>query len=49
MGRPAYGVRGMNLAERDYIVGMAVTPKERNSRSRATKRVRRIAPTRVAN
>jgi DNA gyrase subunit A len=27
MGRPAYGVRGMNLAERDYIVGMVVTPK----------------------
>jgi len=29
MGRIAYGVRGMNLEERDYIVGMAVTPKER--------------------
>jgi DNA gyrase subunit A len=27
MGRPAYGVRGMNLAEKDYIVGMVVTPK----------------------
>jgi DNA gyrase subunit A len=27
MGRPAYGVRGMDLAENDYIVGMAVTPK----------------------
>ena len=27
MGRPAYGVRGMNLKERDYIVGMAATPK----------------------
>jgi len=27
MGRPAYGVRGMNLAEKDYIVGMAATPK----------------------
>ncbi|HUO59358.1 MAG TPA: DNA gyrase subunit A, partial [Candidatus Acidoferrales bacterium] len=27
MGRPAYGVRGMNLAPKDYIVGMAVTPK----------------------
>jgi DNA gyrase subunit A len=25
MGRPAYGVRGMDLAEKDYIVGMAVT------------------------
>jgi DNA gyrase subunit A len=27
MGRPARGVRGMNLAEKDYIVGMVVTPK----------------------
>ncbi len=29
MGRAAYGVRGMNLERGDYIVGMAVTPKER--------------------
>jgi len=29
MGRTAYGVRGMNLDKDDYIVGMAVTPKER--------------------
>ena len=29
MGRQAYGVRGMNLGKGDYIVGMAVTPKER--------------------
>jgi DNA gyrase subunit A len=28
MGRPAYGVRGMKLAVKDYIVGMAVTPKQ---------------------
>src|SRR5579884_1148329 len=28
MGRPAYGVRGMDLDEGDHIVGMAVTPKE---------------------
>jgi DNA gyrase subunit A len=28
MGRPAYGVRGMDLEDKDYIVGMAVTPKE---------------------
>ncbi|HYX52871.1 MAG TPA: DNA gyrase subunit A [Candidatus Limnocylindrales bacterium] len=28
MGRPAYGVRGMDLDKGDYIVGMAVTPKE---------------------
>ena len=27
MGRPAYGVRGMNLGPKDYIVGMAATPK----------------------
>jgi len=29
MGRPAYGVRGMQLDKGDYIVGMAVTPKQR--------------------
>ena len=29
MGRPAYGVRGMDIGDKDYIVGMAVTPKER--------------------
>jgi DNA gyrase subunit A len=28
MGRPAYGVRGMNLDEKDYIVGMATTSKD---------------------
>jgi DNA gyrase subunit A len=28
MGRAAYGVRGMHLDRGDYIVGMAVTPKE---------------------
>jgi DNA gyrase subunit A len=28
MGRPAYGVRGMNLDQGDYIVGMATTPKD---------------------
>jgi len=28
MGRPAYGVRGMKLDEKDYIVGMATTPKD---------------------
>ena len=27
MGRPAYGVRGMSLAAKDYVVGMVVTPK----------------------
>ncbi|HLJ76383.1 MAG TPA: DNA gyrase subunit A [Acidobacteriaceae bacterium] len=30
MGRPAYGVRGIDLGKNDYVVGMAVTPKERN-------------------
>jgi len=29
MGRPAYGVRGMDLSKGDYIVGMAITPKVR--------------------
>jgi DNA gyrase subunit A len=29
MGRVAYGVWGMDLEDKDYIVGMAVTPKER--------------------
>jgi DNA gyrase subunit A len=28
MGRPAYGVRGMNLGKGDYIVGMATTAKD---------------------
>jgi DNA gyrase subunit A len=28
MGRPAYGVRGIDLAKSDYVVGVAVTPKE---------------------
>jgi len=28
MGRPAYGVRGMKLDTKDYIVGMATTPKD---------------------
>jgi DNA gyrase subunit A len=32
MGRPAYGVRGMDLDKGDYIVGMAVTPKDRTKR-----------------
>jgi len=28
MGRPAYGVRGIELAKNDYVVGVVVTPKE---------------------
>ena len=34
MGRPAYGVRGMDLDKKDYIVGMAVTPKENKKSKR---------------
>jgi DNA gyrase subunit A len=34
MGRPAYGVRGMDLDKGDYIVGMAVTPKEGNGKKK---------------
>ncbi len=29
MGRPAYGVRGIDLGKKDYVVGIAVTPRER--------------------
>jgi DNA gyrase subunit A len=29
MGRPAYGVRGIDLGKNDYVVGMAVTPKSK--------------------
>jgi DNA gyrase subunit A len=28
MGRPAYGVRGIDLAKNDFVVGVAVTPKQ---------------------
>jgi DNA gyrase subunit A len=28
MGRPAFGVRGIDLGKGDYVVGVAVTPKE---------------------
>ena len=28
MGRPAYGVRGISLVKNDYVVGVAITPKE---------------------
>ncbi len=37
MGRPAFGVRGMDLDERDYIVGMAVTSKGEAKTARARK------------
>jgi DNA gyrase subunit A len=29
MGRPAYGVRGIDLGKSDYLVGLAATPAER--------------------
>jgi DNA gyrase subunit A len=35
MGRNATGVRGMNLADKDYIVGMATTPKPGSASSAA--------------
>jgi DNA gyrase subunit A len=35
MGRPAYGVRGMDLEKGDYLVGVAVTPKNGNGKKRA--------------
>jgi DNA gyrase subunit A len=35
MGRPAFGVRGMDLDKDDYIVGMAVTAKEKPTRKQA--------------
>ena len=28
MGRPAYGVRGIDLGKNDYVVGLAATPKK---------------------
>jgi len=31
MGRPAYGVRGIDLGKNDYVVGLAATPKERTA------------------
>ncbi len=31
MGRPAYGVRGIDLQTKDYVVGLAVTPAERTT------------------
>ncbi len=39
MGRPAYGVRGMDLEKGDYIVGMAVTPKRVEAADSAAGRV----------
>jgi DNA gyrase subunit A len=30
MGRPAYGVRGIDLGKNDYVVGIAATPKQKD-------------------
>src|SRR5215471_2042709 len=35
MGRPAYGVRGMDLEKGDYVVGVAVTPKDGDGKKKA--------------
>ena len=40
MGRPAYGVRGMNLEKGDYIVGMATTPKDAKQAEEAAARAK---------
>jgi DNA gyrase subunit A len=40
MGRPAYGVRGMNLDTGDYIVGMATTPKDVKQAEAAAEKVK---------
>jgi len=40
MGRPAYGVRGMNLDKGDYIVGMATTPKDAKQAEAAAEKVK---------
>lgn len=31
MGRPAYGVRGIDLGKSDFVVGLAATPRERKN------------------
>ncbi len=31
MGRPAYGVRGIDIQKKDYVVGLAATPAERTT------------------
>jgi DNA gyrase subunit A len=37
MGRPAFGVRGMDLDEGDYIVGVAITPKDARKKTNGGK------------
>src|ERR1700680_3825961 len=43
MGRNAYGVNGINLEERDYVVGMTVTPKPGESPATTTGHVETAA------
>ncbi len=45
MGRPAYGVRGMDLDKGDHIVGMAVTPKPDAAKAKSKKAEEEPAPT----
>ncbi len=44
MGRPAYGVRGMDLDKGDYLVGMAITPKSRPTNGTAGKNGEAVEP-----
>jgi DNA gyrase subunit A len=44
MGRAAYGVNGINLEERDYVVGMTVTPKPGADAASSTEHVGTAAP-----
>jgi len=34
MGRPAHGVRGIDLGKKDYVIGVVATPKERPKREK---------------
>ncbi|MFZ3340827.1 MAG: DNA gyrase C-terminal beta-propeller domain-containing protein, partial [Terriglobales bacterium] len=43
MGRPAYGVRGMNLDKGDYIVGMATTAKDAKQAELAAAKIKAAA------
>ncbi|MGC2558403.1 MAG: DNA gyrase subunit A, partial [Terriglobales bacterium] len=43
MGRPAYGVRGMNLDKGDYIVGMATTAKDAKQAEIAAEKIKAAA------
>ena len=44
MGRNATGVRGMNLGKKDYIVGMATTPKTEEAKAMPRKSGRSRRP-----